>query len=62
MEVLTPASLSSKLDSRVIKAKIKGPLNGSDIKYIRELINEGNLLSLNLEEASSFPRLSGRVI
>jgi len=52
VEVLSPASLSSQLDSRVIKAKIKGPLNGSDIKYLRELINEGNLVSLNLEDAS----------
>jgi hypothetical protein len=35
----------------VIKLTINGRINGRDIKYMRQLINEGNLQSINLSEA-----------
>jgi len=35
----------------VIKLAVGGKINGKDIKYMRQLINEGNLQSINLSEA-----------
>ncbi|MCR5765670.1 MAG: M60 family metallopeptidase, partial [Treponema sp.] len=52
VEVLQAGTLSSVLNSAVIRAKIKGPLNGTDIKYLRKLINERNLIAIDFSEAS----------
>lgn len=38
--------------NRVIKLIITGSINGTDIKYLRQLISEGNLQSIDLSEAS----------
>lgn len=52
VEVLQAGTLSTVLHSSVIKAKIKGPLNGTDVKYLRTLINERNLISIDFSKAS----------
>ena len=44
-------TLSDSLSAQAIKATIGGYINGTDIKYMRQLINEGNLLSLDLTDA-----------
>lgn len=44
-------SLSRNLTDKAIKAVISGPLNGTDIKYLRQLLTEGNLASIDLTDA-----------
>ncbi len=44
-------ALADSLSAQVLKAKVSGRINGTDIKYIRQLINEGNLMSLDLSDA-----------
>ncbi len=51
VNVKTAGTLSSLLDSSVIIAKISGSLNGTDIKYLRKLLREGNLSVLDLSNA-----------
>ena len=43
--------LADSLAANVIKATISGNINGTDIKYMRQLIAEGNLASIDLAEA-----------
>ena len=43
--------LSDSLSAKAIKATIKGSINGKDIKYLRTLLSEGNLASIDLTEA-----------
>ena len=50
--VQQPGTLSSLLTSMEKEVKITGSINGSDIKYLRQQINNGNITSLNLSEAS----------
>lgn len=45
-------SLSDLLSPQAIKAKISGPINGTDIKYLRRLVAEENLQSIDLSEAT----------
>ena len=45
------SSLSDNLSEKVIKAVISGPVNGTDIKYLRQLLMEGNLASIDLNNA-----------
>ncbi|MBP5455781.1 MAG: leucine-rich repeat protein [Paludibacteraceae bacterium] len=45
-------TLSDLLSPQAIKAKISGPINGTDIKYLRQLVAEGNLQSIDLSEAT----------
>ncbi len=47
-----PGTLSDSLTSQAIKAVITGPLNGTDVQYLRKLINEGRLQSLDLSGAT----------
>ena len=50
----TPGTLQTELtDNQVnaIKLTIGGRINGKDIKYMRQLINENNLQSINLADA-----------
>lgn len=47
----TPGTLSDSLSAQVIKARVGGRINGTDIKYLRQLTNDGNLLALDLTEA-----------
>lgn len=44
-------TLKDTLTTSAIKAVISGPINGTDIKYMRELINEHTLSSINLTNA-----------
>ena len=44
-------TLRDSLSASAIKATVGGNVNGTDIKYMRQLINEGNLSSLDLTEA-----------
>ena len=44
-------TLSDSLSAEAIKAVISGPINGNDIKYMRQLINEGSLSSIDLTNA-----------
>jgi hypothetical protein len=43
--------LSDSLSAKAIKATISGNINGRDIRYLRKLITEGNLASIDLTEA-----------
>ena len=44
-------SLNGRLSELVIKSTIKGRINGTDLKYLRKLVQEGNLASINLRNA-----------
>ena len=48
----TAGTLSDSLTTDAIKAIISGPINGYDIKYLRKLINEYNLSSIDLSGAT----------
>lgn len=48
----TAGTLADSLTTEAIKAVISGPINGKDIKYLRELINEHSLSSLDLTGAT----------
>ncbi|MBQ9285873.1 MAG: leucine-rich repeat protein [Bacteroidaceae bacterium] len=48
----TAGTLADSLSAQVIKATIGGTVNSSDFKYMRELIADGNLASIDLSEAS----------
>ena len=43
--------LQDSLSAKAIKATISGSINGTDIKYLRRLITEGNLASIDLANA-----------
>ena len=43
--------LSQNLSDLAIKATIKGKINGTDIKYLRQLVKDGNLSSINMKNA-----------
>ena len=45
-------TLSDTLDNQVIKAIVGGTINGTDFKYMRKLITEENLASIDLTEAT----------
>jgi hypothetical protein len=45
-------TLDDSLSQRVIKATIGGSINGSDFKYMRKLINESNLASIDISDAT----------
>jgi hypothetical protein len=51
VELTMAASLSRKLSDKAIKAIISGNINGTDIKYLRQLLTEGNLASIDLTDA-----------
>ena len=43
-------TLPDSLSLKAIKATISGPINGTDIKYLRKAVNEGNLVAIDLAE------------
>ena len=45
-------TLADSLSATAIKAVISGPINSTDIKYLRELIQNGNLQSLDLSNVT----------
>lgn len=52
VSVPQPGSLPALLTTMDKNVKINGAINGSDIKYLRQQINNGNITSLNLSDAS----------
>jgi hypothetical protein len=52
VNLTTAGTLADSLTTGAIKAVISGPINGTDIKYLRKLINEGNLSSIDLTNAT----------
>ncbi|MBQ5663999.1 MAG: leucine-rich repeat protein [Bacteroidaceae bacterium] len=48
----TAGTLADSLSATAIKAVISGPINSTDIKYLRELIKNGNLQSLDLSNVT----------
>ena len=48
----TAGELADSLSAKAIKATIGGVVNGSDFKYMRQLVSEGNLSSIDLSEAT----------
>lgn len=52
VDVQQPGTLSSLLTSMDKEVRLTGSINGSDIKYLREQIADGNISSLNLSDAS----------
>ena len=51
VQVPSPNQLSNVLPDKTIKATISGKINGKDIKYLRKLVTEENLASINLRDA-----------
>lgn len=47
-----PGTLSDSLTDQVIKAIVTGPINGTDIAYLRQLVTDGHLQSLDLSGAT----------
>ncbi|MBO4590573.1 MAG: leucine-rich repeat protein [Bacteroidaceae bacterium] len=47
----TAGTLADSLSQTVIKAIIGGVVNGTDFKYMRQLVTEGNLASIDLSSA-----------
>ena len=41
-------TLSQLLEGTEKELKLSGPINGTDVKYLRQLINEGSLTSLDI--------------
>ena len=52
VSVPQPGTLSALLTTMDKNVKINGAINGSDIKYLRQQINNGFITSLNLSDAS----------
>lgn len=52
VKVGTAGTLADSLPEYAIKAVISGNINGTDIKYMRQLINESNLASIDLTNAN----------
>ncbi|MBR6110732.1 MAG: leucine-rich repeat protein [Paludibacteraceae bacterium] len=52
VDVQQAGSLSSLLTSMEKEVRLTGYINGSDVKYLREQINGGNITSLNLSDVS----------
>ena len=51
VDVAQAGTLSKSLSDQAIKATITGRINGTDIKYLRKLITEGNLQAIDLTRA-----------
>ena len=47
----TAGTLADSLSAQAIKATIGGVVNGTDFKFMRQLVNEGNLAAIDLSEA-----------
>ena len=52
VHLVESGTLSDSLTNQAVKAVVSGPLNGTDIQYLRTLINEGNLQALDLSGAT----------
>ncbi len=50
VEVTTPGTLSTVLSASATDVVISGSINGTDVKYLRQLVNEGNLTSVDLSK------------
>lgn len=52
IETNSPGSLSTLLSETATEVTIKGPINGTDVKYLRHLINEMSLTSMDMTNTS----------
>lgn len=52
INVIQAGHLCDDLTDKAIKATITGNINSTDFKYMREMINDGNLLSIDLSGAT----------
>lgn len=50
VEITSAGSLSSLLPETATEVTIKGPINGTDVKYLRHLINDKSLTSMDMTE------------
>lgn len=48
----TAGTLADSLSAKVIKATVGGVMNGTDFKYLRQLIADGHLASIDLSDAT----------
>ena len=59
VQLLSAGSLRRKLENnQVIKLIVSGPINATDITYMKQLINNENLQSIDLEQATRFTSLA----
>lgn len=51
VEISSAGTLSALLSETATEVTIKGPINGTDVKYLRHLINDKNLTSMDMTDA-----------
>lgn len=51
VEISSAGTLSSLLPETATEVTIKGPINGTDVKYLRHLINDMSLTSMDMTDA-----------
>lgn len=51
VEISSAGTLSTLLSETATEVTIKGPINGTDVKYLRHLINDKSLTSMDMTEA-----------
>lgn len=51
VEITSAGTLSSLLPETATEVTIKGPVNGTDVKYLRHLINDKSLTSMDMTDA-----------
>lgn len=51
VEITSAGTLSSLLPETATEVTIKGPINGTDVKYLRHLINDNSLTSMDMTDA-----------
>lgn len=51
IEMASAGTLPNQLSDKTIKVIISGNINGTDVKYLRRLLTEGNLASIDLTNA-----------
>ena len=59
VQLLSAGSLRRKLENtQVIKLIVSGPINATDVTYMKQLVNNENLQSIDLEQATRFTSLA----
>ena len=59
VEMASAGTLPNQLSDKAIKVIISGNINGTDVKYLRQLLTEGNLASIDLTDAKIVSALEG---
>lgn len=59
VQLVSAGSLRRKLENtQVIKLIVSGPINATDVTYMKQLVNNENLQSIDLEQATRFTSLA----